>query len=243
MKVMSLPRFYVQIELNLGQTIHLPMDVSHHLLNVLRLKPGHSIIIYNGTGGEFHGELLKVSKKTAIIALIGYQDINRTASINVNLGLCVLKRNAMDRAIARCVELGVHTLTPLISERCSVAHRIIQHRHNHWQQIIVTATEQCGLNILPSLESAVPLPTWLNSAEADLKLIASPEGQRFPNSSGVRSVAMVIGPEGGFTIEELRLATATSFCTVKLGERILRAENAPAVALSAIHQSWGDFSY
>ena len=243
MTVKRVPRFYVQTELNLGQAINLPKDVSHHLLNVLRLKPRQTIIIYNGTGGEFYAELLKVSKKTATVSLIGYKDINRTATINVYLGLCVLKKDAMDRAIARCVELGVHTLTPLISEHCSVAHRIIQHRHSHWQQIIVAATEQCGLNILPLLEPVVSLTTWLNSAKADLKLIASPEGQGFPNRSRVRSVAMVIGPEGGFTAGELRLATAKRFSGLKLGERTLRAENAPAVALSAIHRSWGDFSY
>ena len=87
------------------------------------------------------------------------------------------------------------------------------------------------------------LSTWLNSAKTDLRLIASPEGERLPNSSGVRSVALVTGPEGGFAAKELRLASAASFKSVKFGERILRAENAPVVALSAIHQSWGDFSY
>ena len=240
---MSLPRFFVRAELSQGQTLNVPKDVSHHLLNVLRLKPGDEVIIFNGKGGEFHAELLTVSKKYAAVCLVGHHDINRTASIDVDLGLCVLKRDAMDRAIARSVEFGVRSLTPLISEHCTIAHRIIQDRHSHWQQIIVAACEQCGLNILPSLKPAVPLTTWVNSVKADLKLIASPAGGRVPKASEVRSVALVTGPEGGFSTEELQMAAAEKFNSVKLGDRILRGENAPVVALSAIHQNWGDFSY
>ena len=240
---MSLPRFFVRAKLGQGQTLNVPKDVSRHLLNVLRLKSGDEVIIFNGKGGEFHARLLTVSKKSAAINLVGHHDINRTASIDVDLGLCVLKRDAMDRAIASGVEFGVHSLTPLISEHCTIAHRIIQDRHSHWQQSIVAASEQCGLNILPSLKLAVPLTTWVNSVRADLKLIASPAGEGLPKASEVRSFALVTGPEGGFTNEELQMAVAAKFNSVKLGDRILRAENAPVVALSAIHQNWGDFSY
>ena len=240
---MSLPRFFVRTELSQGQTLNLPKDVSHHLLNVLRLKPGDEVIIYNGKGGEFHAELLTAAKKSTSVSLVRHYDINRTAKLDVDLGLCVLKRDAMDRAVARSVEFGVHSLTPLISEHCTVAHRMIQDRHSHWQQIIVAACEQCGLNILPSLKPAVPLTTWLNSVRADLKLISSPTGEGLPEASDVHSVALMTGPEGGFGTEELRMAAAAKFNSVKLGDRILRGENAPVVALSAIHQKWGDFSY
>ncbi len=239
---MSPPRFYVPTELYNGQKVDLPENVSHHLLSVLRMKPGDAVTIYNGKGGEFHAEVLETSNKFATVSLNGYADINRNPSIDIYYGLCVLKKNAMNRAIIRCVEMGVHALTPIISENCTVSHRIISERHNHWKQTIIAASEQCGLNILPSLEPAVPLFTWLNSIEADLKLIASLDGGRFPNGPNAQSVAIVTGPEGGFTEKELREASQAKFKSVKLGARILRGENAPVVALSAIHQRWGDFS-
>ena len=239
---MNLRRFYIEAEVSKGESLHLPEDISHHLRNVLRSKPGDQITVYNGQGGEFSAEVLSVSKKQVIINLLNYREINREANIKVNFGLCILKRDAMDRAIARCVELGVQKLTPLISEHCAVAHRIIKDRRAHWRQIIVAATEQCGLNILPSLMPVTPLPTWLKSVDADLKLVAALNGEALPSSSAIRSVALVTGPEGGFSEEELLNASAAKFEFVKLGDRILRAEVAPVIALSAIHQKWGDFS-
>ena len=239
---MAQPRFYVQTKLNQGGLLNLPKDVSHHLLHVLRLKLGDEVIVYNGKGGEFLAEVVGISKQSSTVKLIGYEDIDRSAGIDIIYGLCVLKRNAMDRAITRCVELGVHTLTPLISENCAVGHKIIKDRHNHWQEVIIAASEQCGLNILPLLEPTTPILTWLNSIRADLKLIASPDGRKLPNSSNTESIAITSGPEGGFTPEELRVASEASFKPVKLGNRILRSESAPVVALSAIHQMWGDFS-
>ena len=94
---MSKPRFFIDAELNPVLKLTLPQNVSHHLLTVLRLKPGDSIIAFNGRGGEFHGVLETISKKSAIVNLMTYDDVSRAASIEVNLGLCVLKRDAMDR--------------------------------------------------------------------------------------------------------------------------------------------------
>jgi len=238
----SKPRFFIDAELNPGLKLTLPQSVSHHLLTVLRLKPGDSIIAFNGRGGEFHGVLEATSKKSAIVNLMTYDDVSRAASIEVNLGLCVLKRDAMDRAIARSVELGIHSLTPLISEHCTVAHRIIENRHDHWHQVIVAACEQCGLNRLPALLPAVTLAGWLKSTNTDLKLIATQLGSGLPDVSRTGSVAVVTGPEGGFAEAELQLASQSGFHQLKLGSRILRGETAPIVALSAIHQTWGDFS-
>ena len=240
---MSLPRVYVQTELRQGQELNLPKDVSHHFLNVLRLKPSDDVIVYNGQGGEFHAEVLETSKKSVTVFLTDYKDISRTTSINLYCGLCVMKRNAMDRAITRCVELGISTLTPLISEHCAVKHKVIRDRHSHWQQIIISASEQCGLNILPLLEPAIPILTWFKIIKADLKLIASPGGGRLPSASSITSVASVTGPEGGFSTKELLQASEAKFNSVKFGDRILTGENAPVVVLSAIHQNWGDFSY
>ncbi len=239
---MTSPRFFIDTQLKKGLRLVLPDNVSHHLLNVLRFRLGDTLVLFNGRGGEFQAILQAASKKSASVEIIGGNSINRSANIKLDLGLCVLKRDAMDRAIARSVELGINRLTPLISEHCAVAHSIIENRYTHWQQVIISASEQCGLNVLPSLTPALTLENWLRDAHADQKLIATPGGSTLPDNNKVESVALVTGPEGGFAEAELNFANKAGFTPLGLGDRILRGENAPAVALSTIHRTWGDFS-
>ena len=148
----------------------------------------------------------------------------------------------MDSVMGKITELGVSTITPLLSENCVVAHKIIRQRMSHWKRIIISACEKCGLNLVPTLFPATQLTDWLTETNADLKLISllgdSPALQAGPE---INSLSIVTGPEGGFSRVEEEKAEKAGFNAVTFGERTFRAETAPVVALSVSHQVWGNF--
>ena len=107
---------------------------------------------------------------------------------------------------------------------------------------MIAACEQCGLNLLPALDPATNLSDWLATSSADVRLLAVPGSSPIPRTkSVVNSVSLLTGPEGGFSEAEEKEAINVGFNTVTFGERVLRAETAPIVALSVSHQVWGSF--
>ena len=239
---MTLPRFFVPGSISLDQSMTLPGDVSHHLVKVLRTQVGDQAILFNGEGGEYQCTIDLITKKSVTVTAHGFQPDDRGASLSVHLGLCVLKKDAMDRALSKAVELGVSSVTPLISEYCSVAKKVILNRHAHWQQVVVSACEQCGLNQLPKLHTAEQLDDWVNSQSNVEKIIALQGASPLdPAKNEVNEVSLLIGPEGGFSEAEMSQALECSFQAVTFGQRILRAETAPIVAISVLHRTWGDF--
>ena len=236
------PRFYVPLQLVAGSTIELPEAAAHHLRHVLRINAGEELVVFNGKGGEFKAVVESSGKKSVTVVVHDSNPENRTSTLPVHLGLCIQKRDAMDRAITRCVELGISTLTPLVSERCTVSRKLIRNREDHWHQVSIAACEQCGLNLLPIINAPLLLTDWLNHVKADIKIVASPDGGRIGEHGSVGSAALLTGPEGGLTEGEIQQARVAGFEAVKLGSRILRGENAPAIALAVIQNLWGDFA-
>lgn len=239
---MSAPRFFVNADIVPGEEQALPEEVSHHIRHVLRLKENAPVVLFTGQGGEYTAVISSISKKAVTVRVDTFSPVNRQASLEIHLGLCVLKRDGMDRVIARTTELGVSSITPVISERCTVSHSIIRKRESHWQQIAIAASEQCGLNIVPRINAAVALPEWLASCETATRIVA------LQTSDTIRAVShdtgpitVLTGPEGGFSADEISGFVPSGFQPVAFGERILRAETAPIVALSVLHHRWGDF--
>ncbi|MBT4159988.1 MAG: 16S rRNA (uracil(1498)-N(3))-methyltransferase [Gammaproteobacteria bacterium] len=237
----SLPRFHVTGGITTGTIFNLPPDAVHHLIHVLRLAVGDEVIIFNGAGGEHHCRIESISKKTASLFPEQFSPVNRNSDLHIHLGLCILKKDAMDRALTKSVELGVTAITPLISEHSTVARKIIYDRISHWQQVVISACEQCGLNIPPHLHEPAQLSDWISQTESDLKLVATQFGESLPTErSSQNSVCLLVGPEGGFSDDETDSASNAGFISVKFGNRILRAETAPLVAISVIQHLWGD---
>ena len=151
----------------------------------------------------------------------------------------------MDLAVQKSVELGVNSLTPLLTERCVVQLRgdKQQQRLAHWHKIVQHAAEQCGRTLLPELNPVSGLNDWLG-AQQGLKIFLDPYAQSSladMHPEGM-SVTLLSGPEGGFADHERELAKAAGFIPVKLGRRILRTETASLAALSAVQMLWGDFA-
>ncbi len=238
---MTLPRFFVPGSIDPGREIQLPESAAHHLVRVLRLEAGSHVSLFNGTGGEYVCEVTRVAGKTAAVRADEFIDDNRAATIRIHLGMCILKKDPMNRVIARAVELGVARITPLVSERCTVSKKIIYQRVSHWRDIVIASCEQCGLNLPPDLPEAIPLHDWLASQDG-VKLMMQPSASPLADRpEGADNISLLAGPEGGFTDAELQAAAGNGFEAVTFGSRILRAETAPLVAMSVLQRLWGDY--
>jgi 16S rRNA (uracil1498-N3)-methyltransferase len=239
---MTLPRFFVKGGIKIGENFVLPEASGHHLARVLRKTTAESIVAFNGEGGEFICSIEAIKKNHVEVRPVKYDENDRAPQLKTSLGLCILKKDSMNSVLTKVTELGVSRITPIISDHCAVAHKVIHNRETHWRQVVIAACEQCGLNLIPALDPATNLSEWLATSSADIRLLAVPGSSPIPRSiSVVNSVSLLTGPEGGFSEAEETEAIKVGFNTVTFGERVLRAETAPVVALSVSHQVWGSF--
>jgi 16S rRNA (uracil1498-N3)-methyltransferase len=219
----------------------LPDKVSHHMTRVLRMQPGDEVTLFNGEGGEYLCAISSISRNETRIRVYQFHEADRSSSLNIHLGLCILKKDAMDRVLQYAVELGVTSITPLVSDHCTVAKRVIRSRQDHWRQVALSACEQSGLNSPPSVADFMDLQDWLPLATG-LRLICVPgESSLVKGDDDPESLSILTGPEGGLTHAEVNLACQAGFREVTFGQRVLRAETAPLVALSVAHRAWGDY--
>lgn len=244
--------------LQVGMTLPITDDIFHHWCKVLRANMGEQAIFFDGLGGEYTVTLVDVTKKHASVNVDAYQTLNRDLAFEVHIGLVMSRGERMDYAIQKATELGVKSIQLLTSQHGEVRLKTdqIDKKLAHWQQVAVSACEQCGLNIVPQIRSPMPFSQWLehqNTAEvADslTKLILAVPAEdpsalqhamnpftqilnQFKQSASAK-FWLLIGAEGGFSDEEVSDAIAQGFIPWQIGDRILRTETAPVVALSSL---------
>jgi len=247
---MSLSRFYIEQDLTQGRSYTLGKDLAHYLRNVLRLKPGSRVTLFNGQGGEYLAQIDAIQKREVSISVIQFEPTNRESQLRLRLGACIVKRDAMDAVIQKSTEMGVHEIQPLIADLTTVSVKSIKQRGEHWRGITISACEQCGRNTLPTLLSPITTHQWIPDQISDLKLAMDPSGthslmEPYADLKGVAQppgISVLIGPEGGLSEQELSLAESNGFLTTGLGQRILRADTAPVAVLSILQARFGDFS-
>lgn len=239
---MRLSRFFIDAPLALGRHA-LPEAQAHYIGRVLRLAVGDAVQLFDGSGQEFVGELVEVGKKTVQVELREQFAGLAESPLRIHLGQGLSRGERMDWAIQKATELGVAEITPLVSERCEV--RLKDERADkrlaHWRQIAISACEQCGRSVLPTLHAPVVLADWLAQSEAELKLVLHPVAEPLASHPRPQSLAFLIGPEGGLSEAEVQQAQRAGYHAARLGPRVLRTETAPVVALSVAQQLWGDF--
>lgn len=239
---MRLSRFFSTTPLHLGN-IEVSPGLAHYMIRVLRLKEHDPVQLFDGSGKEYLGHLASVTKKSVIVLLNKQLDALGESTLYTHIGQGLARGERMDFMIQKATELGVTEITPLFTTRSEVRlnEERIDKRMAHWEQVAISACEQCGRSKLPLINTPVLLTDWVASVQAELKLmlhlIAEPMGN-YPKPS---SLAFMIGPEGGLTNEEILLAEQHNFKGLRLGTRTLRTETAPIVALSIAQQLWGDF--
>ena len=233
-----MPRFYIETDLAVNTTVELTETVFHHWVKVLRAKLGETATLFNGQGGEYYVTLSEINKKTAQVFVDGFNADNRISAKSTLLGQVMSKGDRMDYAIQKAVELGVTAIQLLTSERCEMRLKYDrdQKKIDHWQGIAVAACEQCGLNIVPKILAPLSLQDWLKTDLPTTKLVLAPEKEQsnvLENTS--TDFALLIGPEGGLSEAEIEQANLVGFKNWCIGDRILRTETAPIVALTLIN--------
>ena len=242
---MHIPRIYFPEELSIGKKIIFNAEISRHLSLVLRVKIDDSIIIFNGFGGEFKARIFSVIKQQVIAIIEKFVDKNTESPLEIHLLQGVSRGEKMDFTIQKAVELGVSSITPIFTQYCNVKldPERSRKRLQHWQNIAISAAEQSGRCLVPKILSPKFLAEWLTENRYPLSLILHPEAKtKFSElTKSYSEITLLIGPEGGFSDDEIKLAKKSNFIAVNLGQRILRTETAALAAISAIQARWGDF--
>ncbi|TCB68826.1 16S rRNA (uracil(1498)-N(3))-methyltransferase [Acinetobacter sp. ANC 4178] len=233
-----MPRFFMEAELNVDHTVELTETVFHHWVKVLRAQVGETATLFNGQGGEYEVTLSDVAKKSASVQVTAFNPTNRTPAIRTLLGQVMSKGDRMDYAIQKAVELGVSEIQLLTSERCEMRLKYDrdQKKLDHWQSIAIAACEQCGMNLVPKILAPLSLEKWLASELPETKLVLAPnKDETNPLNNAKSNIVLLIGPEGGLSEIEIQAANDVGFVNWCIGERVLRTETAPVVALSILN--------
>ena len=242
---MSMTRIFQPSPLSLQAEVELDAQASHHLARVLRAKVGDPVTVFNGEGGEYHGAITRIDKKSVIVALQTFLPREAESPLTLTLAQGISRGEKMDYTIQKAVELGVSQIVPLLTERCTVkldAERR-EKRFQHWQSIVVSACEQSGRNRIPALLAPQRLSDWLPTVQADQRFVLAPTAnerlQQFSLPKNAH-VVLLIGPEGGLSPLEITQSMQHSFSPLLLGPRILRTETAAIAALTALQCCFGD---
>ena len=239
---MSGPRFFIDAEFLLGETVTLPARVAHHAQHVLRLRAGDPVTLLNGRGGEFSARLLASTPPAALVE--GFDPIDRESPLAVTLVQALVAAEKLEWVIEKTTEVGAARIVIAPATRSTV--RLVGERLStrvaRWNEIAIAACCQCGRNrpppvlFLPTLSSALAL-----AADSMAKCIFAPgaeAGLRLKHST--RSVTIAIGPEGDWTEEELAHAERLGYERALFGPRVLRTETAGVAIIAALQAAAGD---
>ena len=238
-------RFYCPLPLVQGQVVDLPPTAARHV-QVLRMQPGHPLTLFNGEGGEFSAEVQHMGRSDVRVVVGAHRDMECEAACQVHLAVGMPANERMDWLVEKATELGVHRITPLMTERSVIrlTGERAEKKQAHWQAVAASASEQCGRNRVPLIDAPERLDAWLTrqTAPADvvhgvLSLHASTQpltALRDQASEQAITWVLLNGPEGGLTDAEDAAARAKGFVALSLGERVLRAETAALGALALL---------
>ena len=238
-------RLLVPPELLAGDVITLSGAPFHHLCRVLRMPVGAEVMVGDGCGLWLRCRIERVEKECARLAVCE-RECRRDAALEVHLQQGLPKGDKLELVLQKATELGAARLTPVLTARSVPVRDAAREgrRLERWQRIVTEATRQCGRAQVPRVDAPLPLEQALLQVDAEMRLVAWEEGGRNLGSLVENfpplSVAVLIGPEGGFAASEVALAQGFGFLPVTLGPRILRTETAGMVLAAWLQLIWGD---
>ncbi|MFB0989371.1 MAG: 16S rRNA (uracil(1498)-N(3))-methyltransferase [Porticoccaceae bacterium] len=241
---MRVPRLYTQQTLDVGSMVSMDKDAARYLSSVLRMTSGQMLNLFNGDGGEYIAEVASLSKNQVTVSIKESLPNDRESLLKIHLVIGISRGERMDWVIQKATELGVHIITHIFTERTEVklAGSRLEKRLVNWQQVSISACEQCLRNVVPTINSAVSLQQCLGTHDGGLKIVLHHRTERplteLQNTNN--HVTILVGPEGGLSDDEITLAESNGYNAVKLGPRVLRTETAPLAAISILQSLWGD---
>lgn len=242
---MRIPRVYVPTPLVENKNCSLPPETVNYLGVVLRIAVGHKVKLFNENDGEFLSTVIFREKRKIEVQVEKKVSPPEELTLKIHLFLCFSKGERMDYSVQKATELGISEITPVFSENCDVKLKIdrIENRLRHFRKVAAGACEQSGRVGMPIINCPMNFTdVWRkNLDQASIKIVLDPRGDKvFSDFSNLKRVELFVGPEGGFSSEELSEAKAFGASLLRLGSRVLRAETAPVVALSLLQYLYGD---
>ena len=219
-------------------------DEARHLSQVLRIKPGETITVFDGCGRRAAAEVLSISRDHVSLDLVETQSPEPPLPA-ITLAQAIPKGKNMDFIVQKSVELGITAIQPLVTRNTVV--KPGEGKSDKWHRTALEACKQCGQDTLPKIDNAQPFDRWLaNQSETPgLKIIASlapgarPIRETLHSHPRTREATLLVGPEGDFSPEETAAALAAGFLPVSLGDIVLRVETATLFCLSALRYEFG----
>ncbi|NWF92564.1 MAG: 16S rRNA (uracil(1498)-N(3))-methyltransferase [Syntrophaceae bacterium] len=243
-----MPRFYVPEPRIEKGMLRIEGGEARHIRRVLRLRAGDEIVVFDGSGKEYEGRIVEEGSSSVVIVIRNTLSSIRESPLETTLAQSLLKGEKMDYVIQKATELGVGEIVPFFSSRSvpllEKSTRLTRHRR--WERIAAEASKQCGRGIVPKISPLQDYPEVFEKISPEpLRLIFWEEGgvrlkEVLEEKRGMKRVFFVVGPEGGFSREEIAYAKERGFIPVTLGGRILRSETASVCCLSILQYEWGD---
>ena len=241
---MRISRLYTDARLAPGVELHLDQQVGHYVFRVLKLRAGDPVVLFNGDGADYAAELLSNRRDQVTLRVTARLPALAESPLAITLVQAVSKGDRMDLSLQKATELGVSAVQPLFSERTEVRltdERLLR-RSEHWQRVLNSACEQCGRARVPELREPMDLDEWLASPAEGARIVLEPNAGQALAALELQAsaVALVVGPEGGFSERELKCMQLAGVRALSLGPRILRTETAGPAAIAILQALYGD---
>lgn len=229
-------RYYVRPPIS-GETAKLAGQEAHHLIHVMRASPGSRVTLFDGSGAEFSAQVERITRTEVHLAILSRADVDRESSPHLTLGAPLPKGDRQRWLIEKSVELGVGRFVPLTTAR-SVA-QAAPNALARLRRTVIEASKQCGRNRLMEISEPQSWLDFLTATQATpCRLLAHPaDDTAQPPPPTSDAAVLAVGPEGGFTPDEVALATTSGWRPIHLGPRILRVETAATLLIAAVVQS------
>lgn len=240
-----MPRIYFPLKNREDHTITITGEKAHYLISVLRCRKGDELIIFDGSGHCYKTRIGGIERKVVLAEVSEQFPCGNESTVRITLVLGLLKGEKMDMVIQKATELGVHEIIPVVNERSQIRET---RKISRWRKIAEEASRQSGRSIVPEVREAVQFADLFKGRGARVQgqgfLFYEGEGTKLSEAVASlprrpSSLFIMVGPEGGFTREEISLAQAQGAVLVSLGKRILRAETAALAALSIVQFQFG----
>jgi len=245
---MSAPRFYCTPPITYDDTFELPTEAAHHAIRVLRLRVNDPVQIFDGEGNAFDATLSEIIGKKVVLGNLKRCPEDFQSSLHIILAHSMCSSEKMDWVMQKATELGAAEIQPVQTQR-SVARLTSERaekRVEHWRAVTIAACEQSGRNTLPEVGLPIEYSELLTQMRNDSggKFILDPEGStRLQQQAQLKGgVTLLVGPEGGFSSEEILMARQVGFVPIQLGRCVLRTETAALAGIAALQTLWGDFN-
>ncbi len=226
-----------------GETLRLDAEAAHHTVVVLRLTIGQPLVLFNGDNCVYAATITAITRKEVTVQIDSAELMDKESSCQIHLAQALVKDDRMEWIIQKAVELGVTGIVPLSSERCSVklSNDALQKKYRQWRRIIISACEQCGRNTIPGIQDVQGLINFIKKPSAVDNYMLHPGGSAsWRNYRFSTNIGLLIGPEGGFSDNEVMSLHAHGCKPLMLGSRVLRAETAAVAAISILQAQAGD---